>query len=152
MTFCGYSRRAPVREQLKETLREALTSFPHLRLGQIIENARGVGRIPDLFNAEDEDLIIDLRRFITTHGPKNETPTEPAPEEGLSTVSSRTKEWAVEIYEPGVDPGGYNDVFRVFAPTRDEACKLATDLAYHRWPDSKGFDVFQAIPLGEWRS
>lgn len=36
------------------------TQFPHLRLGQLIENAVGRANGADVFNVEDEVLLRDL--------------------------------------------------------------------------------------------
>jgi hypothetical protein len=44
----------------------------------------------------------------------------------------------VEVYEPAIDPGGYEDVFEVDADCEYHAKEKALTKAEERWPKNKG--------------
>ena len=51
----------------------------------------------------------------------------------------------VEIYEPSVDPGGYQDVFEIDSCCRNCASDSALKLAYKKYPNNKGLEVAAII-------
>jgi hypothetical protein len=61
----GYTRDPEMTEKIIATIRDALYTYPEMRLGQIIDNAIGstVGYSPDLFNVYDETLVLKVQEF-----------------------------------------------------------------------------------------
>lgn len=51
--------------------------------------------------------------------------------------------WHVELYEPGIDPGGYHGVFKVEADNEPDAVLKAYELAHQAFPYNEGLSVYR---------